>query len=176
MEKADSRNNRTFGNPQGENARARCMGDQRAVEAILKPTARGEEKNPIFELDCASSTLPSLSQPCACIDSSPPEGDRLMIHVVPRIFVFSDRPIVLVVFIVLLVPTIPIVLIVYLVFEVSIVAGVGVTRVVLLFPLIAIDAVTFHVGYLSFEPRRILRHAVYWKSERPGHNGHRHYC
>jgi len=86
------------------------------------------------------------------------------------------RFLLLIVLIVLLVPAIPIVLVLYLVFEVSIVAGVGVARVVLLLPGIAVDAVTFVIGFLSFEPSLFLRHAAYWKRERPGHDSRRHYC
>ena len=112
------------------------------------------------------------------LEAAPGPASRLslVIHVVPVIFGFSDSPIIFVVLIVLLVPAIAIVLVVYLVFEVSIVARTGIARVVLLFSGIAGEAVTLVVGFLSFEPRLILRHAAYGKCERPNHRGCQNRC
>ena len=73
----------------------------------------------------------------------------------------------LTVLIVPLVPSIPIVLVFYLVFEVSIIAGAGVTRVVLLFPGIPVDAVPFAIGFPCFEPRLLLRHAAIGNASDP---------
>jgi len=80
-----------------------------------------------------------------------------MIQVITIILGLSDRSVFSIVAIVLLVPAIPVVLVLDLVFEVSIVAGGGVTRVVLLLPGITVDSICLAVDFMSFEPRLLLR-------------------
>jgi len=104
------------------------------------------------------------------------EASRLAIQVVAIIFGFSDGPVILVVLVVLLVAAITIVLVFDLILEISIVASASVSRVVLLFPGIAVDAIAFAIGDVSFDLGVVLRHAAERKCKRPKHKGCRYYC